>query len=126
MRLLTINETGLLRELLRRAGLLDIHEGQLGGLIVEDMDDGGMGSIRLHRPDVLIECAQMDKKASELQFLDADGVLVIASLNLNIEGFPFEIDIWKVNSEPLQFIPEQGKFTDVEYTVIPDKGNGLE
>ena len=123
MRLLTENETILLGALLRRADMLDIYEGQLEKLVVEDMDDGRMGSIRLHRPDVLLECTEMDRKASELQFYDVDGVLVIASLNLNVEGFPFEIDMWKVNSEPLQVIPNQDKFMDVEYTSIPGEGD---
>ena len=33
--------------------------------------------------------------ASELQFVDADGAVVIASLNIGENGFPFELDVWK-------------------------------
>lgn len=106
----------MLEALLRRASILQIYENELGAWCVEDMDDGGMGSIRLHRQGVLIENTSMDRKVSELQFHDADGVLVIASLNLNVDEFPFELDVWKVNSEPLQVIPEPCEFADVEYT----------
>lgn len=121
MRLLTEGEARLLRDLLRRANLLHIYKDQIADWMVEDMDDGGMGSVRLHRREVLIENTEMDRKVSELQFRDSDGVLVIASLILNIVGFPFEVDLLKVNSEPLQMIPEQDKFMDVEYTNVPNK-----
>jgi hypothetical protein len=124
MRLLTNGERGLLSALLQRAGILEVYKDQLDDWLVEDMDDSGMGSIRLHRKGVLIENTEMDRKASELQFRDVDGTLVIASLNLNSEGFPFEIDLWKVNSEPLQVIPDGSEFTDVQYTIISDNERG--
>ena len=63
---------------------------------MEERDDGGMGSLafeplgRRHGGTVC-----------ECQFTDADGVLVCAALNVDDSGFPLELDLWKVDFEPL-------------------------
>lgn len=70
------------------------------------MNDGGMGSLRLlvdghwrHVPGKLIRIA------SELQFADADGVAVLASLFTAADHVPIELDIWKTDYSSLISVP---------------------
>ena len=37
--------------------------------------------------------------------LDEDGVVVLAALNLDKNGKLFELDLWKVNFNPLETLP---------------------
>jgi hypothetical protein len=96
LRALHPHERPLVEALFELAGL------PLPAIGVEPLDDGGMGSLafdpvgRRHGGTV-----------SECQFTDADGVLVHAALNLDEEGKPLEIDLWKVNFEPLLRWPER-------------------
>lgn len=82
-------------------------------VVVEDMDDGAMGSIRLFVVSALNASRKMKSQASELQFHDTDGALVIASLYISEDGLPFEIDVWKTTSDSLIRIPDE--FSDVIY-----------
>jgi len=76
-------------------------QGDLPYLEVESLSDGGMGSFRIGAP----EGRHFGSMASECYFQDSDGVLVMASLNLDQNGAPFEVDIWKVDFAPLQDWP---------------------
>ena len=71
--------------------------------LVEDMPDGGMGSLRFKAG------AERDrrfgKEIGEVLFTDQDGVLVRAAVNLDGNGELFELDIWKMDSSPLQRYP---------------------
>jgi len=76
-------------------------------LQVAPMDDGGMGSLVLllgnnPKPD-----RQFGRQASEHQFKDADGVDVIATLNVDTEEEPFELDVWKMDYSPLIKLPDR-------------------
>lgn len=75
-------------------------------LKVTDMDDGGMGSLRLSPLSIEGESRRYGRTASELRFEDADGVTVLASLYLDRAGAPFELDIWKVDFSPLIRLPD--------------------
>jgi len=71
------------------------------------MDDGGMGSLRLATDEALQQPRRlMGRRAAELQFIDADGVTVLASLNLDQNGELLELDIWKTDFSPLIQIPD--------------------
>jgi hypothetical protein len=72
------------------------------------MDDGGMGSLRLATDEGLQQQPGRltGRRAAELQFIDADGVPVLASLNLDQNGELLEIDIWKTDFSPLIRIPD--------------------
>jgi hypothetical protein len=72
----------------------------IGELTVEPLDDGGMGSFRLAG-----KYGKSSHPASEVQFQDLDGVLVIATLYVDPENRPREVCIWKVNFAPLIQIP---------------------
>lgn len=45
-------------------------------------------------------------QVAEYQFTDADGVEVLASLNVDQDGRPFELDMWKTDFSPLIRIPD--------------------
>lgn len=71
--------------------------------VVEDMADGGMGSIRF--------CSSKRAKRafghqiSEASFVDDDGVVVSATLNVDQAGDLFELDLWKVDNSVLRRYP---------------------
>ena len=75
----------------------------LPDLQVEDMSDGGMGSLQFIQPDD--RHRRREKKLVEVEFNDADDVLVSAEINLDKFGRLFELDIWKVDCSPLKRYP---------------------
>jgi hypothetical protein len=70
---------------------------------VEEMNDGGMGSL------IFLGNDQSDRRLSgaiaEADFVDADGVRAEVVLNVDQYGQLFELDIWKVDFSPLQRLP---------------------
>ncbi len=70
-------------------------------LIVQPMNDGSMGSLKLFQLNDMRQNPKFGKQASEYQFLDADGVLIIASLYLDRDGYLYELDMWKVDNSRL-------------------------
>lgn len=102
----TADESRLLRELATIAGM-ENPDTWLGTLQVNDMDDGGMGSLELQEPGPPqgIRRDLVVRKAA-VQFTDADGVEVIASLNAREDGTPFELDMWKTDFSALVRIPQ--------------------
>jgi len=74
---------------------------RLDSLEVQEMSDGGMGSLYIVWPGKDAQARRFGRRIAELQFNDADGVAVIASLNVDKEGDLFELDIWKTNFEPV-------------------------
>src|SRR2546421_11169790 len=68
--------------------------------LVEDMNDGGMGSLLF----VGSADRRFGKCIGEAEFDDADGVLVSVALNIDQRGKLFELDLWKVDFSPLQRI----------------------
>ncbi|QQO17442.1 hypothetical protein JJB99_15535 [Bradyrhizobium diazoefficiens] len=73
--------------------------------LVEDMNDGGMGSLRF----VGSLDRRLGKCIGEAEFDDADGVLVSVALNVDQRGELFELDLWKVDFSPLQQIAPLGE-----------------
>ena len=74
---------------------LDVHT-------VEDMQDGGKGSIRFVSGD---EGRHVGDTIAEAEFTDDDGVLVSIVLNTNASGGLYEVDFWKVDFSPLRRYP---------------------
>jgi hypothetical protein len=64
-----------------------------------------MGSLRLIVDGRPHSKRKFDTCAAELHFADVDGVAVVASLYLDSEGLPLELDIWKTDFSPLNTIP---------------------
>lgn len=92
------HERPLIDTLFERAGLLH----PPASLLVEEMDDGGMGSLAFAPLG-----RRLGGTVSECQFTDADGVLVCAALNLDDTGVPMELDLWKVDFKPLVRWPQK-------------------
>jgi hypothetical protein len=111
----------LLVALIERSRRPELLMNLLDSITVEGMEDGGMGSLNLYVESAPTASRRMKSQASELQFLDADGAVVIASLNISEDGYPFEIDLWKPTFEPLIRIPNE--FSDVIYGDTPEDHN---
>ena len=69
---------------------------------VEEMDDGGMGSLRFVRAK---QNRRLGEVIAEIQYQDEDGVPVLVSLNLDDDGELYGLDSWKVDFSPLKRIP---------------------
>ena len=104
MRTISEAEYGFLHLVQLRTGK-DLH---LLGLsrqsLVEPMDDGGMGSL------VFVSGSTSGVRAwgaavVQGEFDDMDGVPVSFSINLDKEGRLFELDLWRVDFEPLKQFP---------------------
>jgi hypothetical protein len=92
-RLLTPEELDLIAFILGRGSNL------LGrGDLVEEMNDGGMGSLLF----VGAKDRCFGKRLGSAEFNDVDGTLVSVALNVDQHGELFELDIWKVDFSPLQ------------------------
>lgn len=102
----TIQEINLIRHLAQKAGLeLGVDWDQ--SLMVTPLNDDGMGSLRLEPHELVQPNRKMDRRVSEYIFKDADGVDVIASLNLDTNSELFELDLWKTDFSRLIALPQQ-------------------
>ena len=93
MRQLLAHELPLVEHLFRVAGFSFSPE----ALVVTPMPDGGMGSLALGAG---YESRRMGRQVAECHFVDKDQVLVSATLIVDTEGAPYELDMWKVNFAP--------------------------
>jgi hypothetical protein len=103
VRTLKQEELELLTALLSRVPMAERpHPGE--HILAVDLKDGGMGSIRIvtERDN---PARRMGRELVSANYVDEDGVLVSISLNLDEDGKPFEIDMWKVDFSPLRRFP---------------------
>lgn len=107
MRQITQNEGRVISFLFEQAGL----DYDLERLCVDPMNDGGMGSLRFISETTTAE-HRFGRKAAECFFNDLDGVLVIATLNLDQNDELFELDSWKVDFSPLISWPDSTHIRD--------------
>jgi len=99
-------ELMLLEFLCRGVEHIESSQKMLGKIKVTQMDDGGMGSLRLFPEGSEVPNAQFGKRASACQFMDEDGVDVVVSLNLDQHGNLYELDIWRTDFGRLIRIPD--------------------
>jgi hypothetical protein len=97
-------ERQLLSALLKQVPHLLLPQGWLDSVRVWSLDDGRMGSFRIAPHSTKVQRPGRADVAS-LEFCDIDGIKVLVSLNLDSEGEPFEVDIWKTNFQPLIRLP---------------------
>lgn len=84
----------------------------LNHCVVEDMQDGGMGSIRF------LTNRQTDrtfgKTMAEATYTDEDGVIVSITLNVDTSGYLYELDFWKTDFSRLRRYPTCADLTQRE------------
>ena len=80
--------------------------GKLVGLRVEEMADGGMGSLLLVPKGAGNSERFVGKKIVAGDFKDTDGVLVSVTVNVDDANMLYELDIWKVDFSPLLHWPD--------------------
>jgi len=105
LRQLHDEELAMLRKMIEGTSLQAKIEPYIYGARVQDMPDGGMGSIKFHsgRPRSELEYG---RQVAEAAFKDADGVAVSATLSVDKAGYPFELDIFKADGSPLVRYPD--------------------
>jgi hypothetical protein len=97
------NEIALIEHLLPSGRFNKKLADQLVSARVEDMHDGGMGSIRFI--STLPQKRRMGKVLVEAQYLDEDGVMVSITINGDQNNELYEVDFWKVDFSPLNRYP---------------------
>ncbi len=80
---------------------------ELTEALVEEMKDGGMGSLKF------IGSAErkFGQQLAESEFQDVDGVALSISINVDQWGALFEMDVWKVDFTPLIRLPSPPQST---------------
>jgi len=76
---------------------------KLPDLIIEEMDDGGMGSLQ-----VAVENKDerlFIRELANIDLFDIDGVPLFISVNLDTNGDFYELDIFKGDFSPLKKFP---------------------
>jgi hypothetical protein len=97
-RYLSSDEKRLLSALLLKAGITKTVS-WIDSISIFPFDDGGMGSY------YFLECHSI-QVASDILFLDSDGVCVLATLYVNNNYEPCEVDMWKMDYSSLKQIPQ--------------------
>lgn len=103
IRLLRHEEKTLLAELIAGTSRSDQFLDSLSNCFVEEMCDGGMGSLRFLSRDE--RPRQFGEKLVEREFVDSDGVPLIVAINFDNRGELYELDVWKVDFSPLKRFP---------------------
>ena len=85
---------------------------QMSHALVEDMNDGGMGSVRFR--DNRHGKRFFGRQIGEASFVDEDGIVVSVTLSLDQHGELFELDLWKVDNSRLRKYPRQNEITIVD------------
>jgi hypothetical protein len=83
----------------------------LGGILVRDMPDGGMGSIKF---ETTTRKPSYGRQIAEGAFRDRDGMPVSVTLSLDKKGRLFELDVFKADGSPLISYPALEDFEIVE------------
>jgi hypothetical protein len=97
-------ERELLEKMLAGKDLSSGIGAKLSSALVEDMQDGGMGSIRFVVPGQ--STRHFGKAVAQAEYSDEDGVLVSIVVNVNQENELYEVDSWKVDFSPLKRYPQ--------------------
>jgi len=105
-RKLTEAERSLIMALIRKSNNVYLPRNWETSLLVKSMNDGGMGSMQLFFSETSTE-RTFGAEASSIEFEDADGIKVIASLYLDKLQTPMEIDVWKTNFSPIIRMPKE-------------------
>ncbi|MEQ1921259.1 MAG: hypothetical protein ABL952_02010 [Pyrinomonadaceae bacterium] len=99
-------ELRLLERLIEKANIPILSPDWKDSILVQSMDDGDMGSLLLFPKSDVAERRSFGRVASEVEYIDDDGIPVLVSLNLDKEGELFEVDSWKVDFSSIKRLPD--------------------
>jgi hypothetical protein len=88
---------------------------ELSECTVQEMDDGGMGSLRFQYNDEKMR--KFHKQIANISILDVDEVPVSFAINVDDNGDLFELDVFKGDFLPLK------QFSVQPYNVLPSPQN---
>jgi hypothetical protein len=71
---------------------------------VQDMDDRGMGGVRILTVDQ--RTRKFGRALAEAEYADEDEVVVSITVNVDNRGELYELDFWKVDFSPLKRYPQ--------------------
>ncbi len=114
-RLLSPEELQLLQTMLAGVRGKPEIKTNLTSVLVEDMQDGGMGSVRFLAPGAAKRHFGM--AVAQAEYVDEDGVPVYITINVDREDHLFEIDFWKVDFSPLKRYPRVSDLKAMPTTV---------
>ena len=107
MRTLKKEEKEILEKMLYTSQWKNRFSIDLDNIKVQNMDDGGMGSIKFISKLKISEDKRVMKECiSKNEFIDKDGILVQISLNIDNNDNLYELDFWKVNFSPINKYPK--------------------
>ena len=107
MRKISLQEYRFLKTILEKKELSCESFGISESLFVEDLDDGGMGSLIFCHTQSKDENRVLGNVIIEGDFTDSDNVLVNFTVNVDQNGKLFELDLWKVDFSPLLDFPKE-------------------
>lgn len=103
------NEKELVNFLLDKVSIFELKI--QGTVLVENLNDGLMGSIQF------VNKSSYDRKYAkrliEVKYVDSDNIPVYISLTVDNKNELYELDIWKVDFNPLIEYPTTDKLIDV-------------
>ena len=102
-RFLREEEKVLLKTML--ASRFDVLPQTLDKVLVQDMNDGGMGSIEF-LPDS-VKSPSSARMLTDAEYMDEDGVPALITIYLDPQSRLNEVDFWKVDFSPLKRFPKQ-------------------
>lgn len=102
-RRLRAEERALLADMVRGLPVEDAILHGIEDVLVEEMNDGGMGSLRVVRQ--FSGKPRIAREMREANFADIDGVSVSITVNIDQDGHLFELDIFKADYSPLRKFP---------------------
>ena len=106
------DERALIEKLVEDTPYEDKVIGDLARLSVQDMPDGGMGSIKFRTRRS--KKAVYGEQIAEGSFEDADGTPVSVTLSLDDAGELFEFDVFKADGSPLVRYPDTRNLKIIE------------
>ena len=103
MRLLKKEELDLMVYLLKDKPNTKQMIEELSAAFVEEMNDGGMGSLKFLNANKFNR--RHGSTIAQIQLPDIDGIPLLISIDLDEEGDMYEIDVWKADFSPTKQFP---------------------
>jgi hypothetical protein len=113
LRAIREDEAAIIKKMVAGTPLVRQVEHQIREMQVQNMPDGGMGSIKFYSGGPRSEL-RYGKEIAEAAFRDADGVPVSLSLSVDKAGELFELDVFKADGSPLVRYPAPSEVEIIE------------